>query len=124
MADDWVRLCRGREFDLSPPEICVHFADGRAHRVQVEERLDAYHLSAVVVRRAVVESLPDLPIKIWRRNRESTLVTYRIDQKRRLVGEAWVPRAGVTPEEMQLYVRTLAEECDRLEYLLTGKDRE
>jgi hypothetical protein len=40
------------------------------------------------------------------------------------VGEAWIPKAGLTESEFQLYVRTLAIEADRFEYALTGRDSE
>ena len=31
---------------------------------------------------------------------------------------------GLSPAELAVYVRQVAAECDRLEYLLTGEDRE
>lgn len=46
------------------------------------------------------------------------------DRRGRLVGEAWVPKAGLTGHEFQLYVRHLAVEADRFEYRLTGRDFE
>jgi len=53
-----------------------------------------------------------------------SLMGFRIDRRGRLVGEAWVPKAGLTGEEFQLYVRHLAVEADRFEYGLTGRDSE
>lgn len=41
-----------------------------------------------------------------------------------IVGEAWVPKAGLAREDFLLYVRRVAAECDLFEYQLTGKDRE
>ena len=35
-----------------------------------------------------------------------------------------VPTATLDREELQLYVETLAKECDRFEYALTGEDVE
>jgi hypothetical protein len=52
------------------------------------------------------------------------LVGFRLDQKGRLVGEAWVPKAGLTRDEFLLYAKRVADECDLFEYHLTGKDRE
>ncbi|HEU5178897.1 MAG TPA: hypothetical protein VFU24_15710, partial [Burkholderiales bacterium] len=60
------------------------------------------------------------PLRAWRRNRSSQLVGFRVDQRGRLVGEAWVPKAGLSAQEFQVYVRRVAAECDRFEYLLTG----
>ena len=68
--------------------------------------------------------MPDLPIQVWLRNRATALVGFRIDSRGRLVGEALVPKAGLTAEEFQIYVRAVAVQCDRLEYLLTGRDQE
>ena len=62
--------------------------------------------------------------RIWKRNRATQLVGFRIDDRSRLVAEAWVLKIGVTPEEFQLYVRTVAKESDRFEFLLTGRDVE
>ena len=49
---------------------------------------------------------------------------FRIDHRGRVVGEAWVPKAGLSAAEFQLYLRTAAVECDRFEYVLTGRDAE
>lgn len=124
MAAEWIRLCRAKDFSIDEPHVDVRFEDERRHRVTVEDEGDAYRISSFVVRQAVVASLPDLPIQLWIRNRSTQLVGFRIDRQQRLVGETWIPKAGVTPEEFQLYVRTVAAECDRLEYVLTGRDTE
>ena len=50
------------------------------------------------------------------------LVGFRIDARGRLIGEAWVPKAGVTSSEFTSYLRAVAAECDRFEYQLTGSD--
>jgi hypothetical protein len=42
----------------------------------------------------------------------------------RLVGEAWVPIAGLNAGEVALCLPTLASSCDCLEYILTGRDEE
>lgn len=52
------------------------------------------------------------------------LVGFRMDQKGRLVGEAWMPKVGLGREEFLLYVRRVASECDLFEYSVTGKDCE
>jgi hypothetical protein len=102
----------------------VKLEDGRQHRIAVEDQGDAYQLTAIVVRQAVVASLPDVPVQAWLRNRATVLVGFRIDRQRRLIAEAWVPKAGLTAEEFQLYLRKLAAEGDRFEYVLTGRDAE
>ena len=124
MADSWVTFCRAKDLKVDGCHIDVTFSDERRHRVTIEDRDDDYLISAFVVRQAVVNSIPDLPLQIWIRNRATQLVGFRIDRSRRLLAEAWVPKPGLTAEEFQLYVRRVAAECDRFEYLLTGRDIE
>ncbi len=124
MAAEWRRLCRAKDLEVDENYIDVKCNGERRQRVAVEDQEEAYMISAVVVRQAVVASLPDLPIQTWLRNRALMLVGFRIDRQHRLVGEAWIPKAGLVAEEFQLYVRMLATECDRFEYALTGKDIE
>ncbi len=124
MAADWGRLCRAKDFEVDESYIEVKCSGERRQRVAVEDQGDAYMISAFVVRQAVAASHPDFPIQAWLRNRALMLVGFRIDRQNRLVGEAWIPKAGLVAEEFQLYVRMLATECDRFEYALTGKDVE
>jgi len=124
MAAEWVRLCRAKHLAVDEPYVDVEFAEGRRHRVSVEDRDGTYLITAFVVRRAVVTSLADLPLRVWLRNRATQLVGFRFDRQSRLVAEAWVPKAGLTAEEFQLYVRVVAAESDRFEYVLTGRDIE
>jgi len=124
MAADWVRFCRAKDLTVIESNIDVRFGDERTHRVTVTDKGDAYLISGLVVRQAVAASIPDLPVRAWVRNRTTQLVGFRIDRRQRLVGEAWLPKVGLTPEEFQLYLRLVASECDRFEYLLTGRDVE
>src|SRR5262245_5759564 len=124
MVADWARFCQSSDLVVDHPHVDITFGDDRRHRVTVQEESDEYILSAIVVRQSTVTSLPDLPLQIWVRNRAASLVGFRIDHRGRLVGEAWVPKAGITESEFQLCVRTLAIEADRFEYALTGRDAE
>lgn len=124
MAADWRRHCTAQDLTAAGDRVEVKFHDGRRHTVVVEELGDRLRLEAIVVRKRHVEESPELSVKAWLRNRRSTLVGFRIDDRRRLIGEAWVPQAGLTTKEFQLYVRSVAAECDRLEFELTGKDEE
>lgn len=81
-------------------------------------------LSAFVVKQSVVNSLPDLPLEIWKRNRTARLVGFRIDRINRIIAECSIPTPGLTCEEFQLYLRTIAVGADRLEFILTGRDQE
>ena len=124
MVADWTPFCEASDLTCDENRIEVAFGDDRSHIVTVETRSDSFILRAIVVRQATVLSHPDLPVQAWLRNRAVSLVGFRIDQKNRLVGEAWIPRVGLTAEEFQLFVRTVAIECDRFEYVLTGRDVE
>jgi len=124
MADNWTHYCCTPDMECGDCHVDVRCGDDRRQRVAVVERDEAYLLSAFVIRRAAVASLPDLPLQVWLRNRVTLLVGFRIDNRRRLVGEALVPKAGLTADEFQTYARAVAVECDRLEYLLTGRDQE
>src|SRR5688572_17913857 len=124
MVADWTPLCRARDLTIHENHVDVTFKDGRRHRVIVTDEGDVYRIRGIVVRRATVTSVPNLPVQIWRRNRTTHLVGFRIDRKMRLVAEAWAAKPGLTVEEFQLYLRTVAAECGRFEYILTGRDVE
>jgi hypothetical protein len=102
----------------------VHIADGRQHRVYCLTEERGWRLKSIVARAAALANIDDVPLRAWRKNRATKLVGFRVDERGRLLGEAWVPRAGITAEEFQLYVRTVAAESDHLEHVLTGADRE
>jgi hypothetical protein len=139
---DWRRLSSAGGLKVSGDEIAVTFRDERQHRVFVDDSASdgrALRVWAVAAPRAAVESAADAAaaankrglgaadlvyLLAWDRNRTSDLVGYKIDKKGRLIGEAWVPMAGLDAAEWAIYVRTLAWSCDRVEYLLTGRDTE
>lgn len=124
MGGKWTQHCRASDLKVDGSHVEVTFSQNRSHRILVEEADDAFHFRAFVVRQRVVSSLYDLPVQIWLRNRVISLVGFRIDPEGRLVGEAWLPKIGLTADEFQLYLRTMAIECDRFEYILTGRDTE
>jgi hypothetical protein len=122
---NWRKMSREAGFSVVGGEIDVTFGDERKHRVTVEERPDRNELRlwAVAARPAMLPDDPNGPhVHAWKRNRLSDLVGFKIDGRGRLIGEAWVPLAGLDAEEWALYVRTVARACDRVEYLLSGRD--
>lgn len=124
MVAKWVRFCQRDDLDVVDSMVEVRFGERRRQRVSVEEHDDEYLLRSFVVRQPNDTSMPDLPVRIWERNRATALVGFRIDGSGCLVGECWVPKAGLLAKEFRLYVRMVAEECDRLEFVLTGSDVE
>ena len=122
---DWLQFCRGAaDVSVDADGVQVIASNQRRHRVGVRETADTYELTGVVARPAALSAVSDVPLRAWRRNRGMQLVGFRIDHRGRLVGEAWVPKAGLGREEFLTYVRRVAAECDLFEYHLTGKDRE
>ena len=119
---DWKKFCCARDISVEEDTIKVFFNNERKHLVRAEEANDELRVWSIIARQAIVAQQKDIQLHIWQRNHISKLVSYRIDGKGRLIGEAWVPKSGLTPDEFGLYVRTVAAECDRLEYLLTGRD--
>ena len=124
MPSEWARFCSAPDLRAVADGIDVRLGGGRHHQVQVTEEPDGWRLSGVVVRAAGLERVASPALKAWERNRSLRLPGFRLDERGRLVGEAWVPKAGVTAEEFQTYVRAVAVECDRFEHTLTGKDVE
>ncbi|CAN5487669.1 hypothetical protein BH09SUM1_BH09SUM1_18860 [soil metagenome] len=128
MGDEWPKYCRARDLAVEGNRVAVSFTSGRSQKVAVTDEGESIRLSAIVAARAtiakMVEKPANLAILAWQRNRATGLVGFRIDERGRLVGEALVPRVGLTAEEFQIYLRTVASECDRFEFLLTGKDVE
>jgi hypothetical protein len=122
MADEWVMLCQADDLTVEGSSIQVRLGESRRQRVTVNDDGQSYALGSIVVRAATASALPDVVIKAWLRNRGTHLVGFRVDERGRLVGEAWVPKAGLSASEFQHYVRTVAIECDRFGYTLTGRD--
>lgn len=124
MSGDWRRFCKTSEFSVEGDAVRVSFSNGRGHLVRVEERAEEYFLSAAVASAKRLESVEQPALFAWTRNRSTWLVGFRVDARGRMVGEAFVPRAGLQVEEFRLSLRAVASECDRLEHLLTGADNE
>jgi hypothetical protein len=120
---DWKRLSREAGLRLSADGITIACGGDRSHIVRVDERAgDAVRLWSIVVSRGAAPS--DAALQAWKINRFRELVGFKVAEYGRVIGECWVPAAGVSAPEWKLYVETLAHACDRLEYLWTGRDVE
>jgi len=118
---DWRIACRAKDFSIDEPYVEVTLIDGRRQRVCVERDGASFRLSTFVVKQGLVAALTDLPLQTWIRNSHAQLAGFRLDRKRRLVAEAWTPTIGLTPEDIRVYLRVLAQAANRFEYALTGK---
>jgi hypothetical protein len=128
MKADWRDWAREAGFTVSAGAVEVRFESGRTQKVAIEDLGDSFLLRSTVVRPAALEELRKLkelqdPLLLaWQRNRAVSLVGFRVDEEGRMVGEGWVVKAGLTAAEFQLHVRTVAAECDRFEFQMTGRD--
>ena len=124
MNPDWRHLCQGEGLRVVGDGVDVSFHDRRHQRVRVVETNGALLIHSVVTGAAATRQVQDPALLAWRRNCLSRVVGLRVDERGRLIGQAWVPLAGLEAHEFQLCVRTVATECDRVEQLLTGRDVE
>ncbi|MGB6219632.1 hypothetical protein [Haloferula sp.] len=120
----WKKLARAKDILIEPKGILVRFADGRSHRVIVIDEADHWILRCLIVRHADATFHPEPMLAAAIRNRQLRLCGLSVDKRGHLWGQCMVPKAGLDADEFQLCARHLAAECDRLEYLLTGRDRE
>lgn len=119
------RLCRDAGFPTADGQMRVDFDNGRGHRLRlIEADAETLRIEAVVCRPAALAEVEQVPLRVWRRNRGTRLVSFRVDHRGAVMGHAWVPRAALTAEELGVYIQAVATECDRFEYLLSGEDRE
>jgi hypothetical protein len=109
---------------IEPKAVLIKFADGRSHRVIVIDQPEHWLLRGLVVRHSATTFDPEPMLAAAKRNRQLRLCGLTVDEKGSLWGQCLVPKAGLDSTEFQLCARHLAAECDRLEYLLTGRDRE
>ena len=100
--------------------------NGRTHNVQIERIEGDYIFSSPVLEARHVtksnEYWRGLAHRAWRRNAMKELVTFAFDDHHRLIGLISQPVTTLDDEELRLYIDTVARECDRFEYILTGKD--
>lgn len=87
---------------------------------------DEYELTSVVLSASEVTATDDgwraLARLAWQRNSDTEIVTFTFDGRDRLVGRIRHPVETLDIEELSLYIHALVRECDRFEYLLSGKD--
>ena len=124
MGSEWLGKCRGQGISVEGDYAVVTFSDDRRHRVRLEDAPDAVRLAAVVIGAAAAAQLPNPLQEAWTRNRGSRLAHFYVDDRGRVVAEAFLPLAGLTRKELVFRLMTLAEECDRFEQKLTGRDVE
>jgi len=125
LSADWKALAREAKLTLDERErLVVTIGEVRKHRIEIRAEDECLRLQGIVVRRANAEWSGITDADLWRINRLRELVGFRFDAKGNIVGESLLPLAKITSEEFGFVVKTLAQACDRMEYLLTGRDVE
>ena len=125
-------LLTAADFRVKGSTVMVSFPNDRKHKVSLAEAPDSWELTGLVLAPNFVtrpdggdDSVRlDLALRAWRRNQTARLCGFRLSVDGALVGEATVPKIGLTPEELRERVRALARACDLLEAHLTGGDSE
>ena len=120
---------RGRQWTRDGDIIRVTLHEGgRSQAIRVSRDEDRYVFRSVVLSASDVTRNDDhwrrIAYRAWRRNASKPLITFAFDDNDRLIGLIEVPAATLDHEELDLYIETLARECDRFEYALTGADTE
>ena len=107
-----------------PGIIRVTFPNGRQQTVRYERRGDRYLFTSRVATEGHLRhvSWKDLSREILRRNRMAKVVAFGVRNWHAV--DAWVEQRASTlrAEKLKFYLRLLAQEADRFEFLLTGKD--
>ena len=118
------RLQWNRRGDIVEVEL---WRSGRRQRVQLDLVDGLYVFRSVVVGTAYVtrtkERWRKLAYRVWRKNSLKDLITFSFDTHDRLIGQIEQPASTLDENELEFYIQTVAEECDRFEYNLTGEDR-
>lgn len=122
MPNDLKHLCRETGLKLKGDLVEIRVNGRRSQKVEVNDDGDGYRAASVVAWPSRLRVLPDPEGFLWSKNRVTPLVTFRIDRRGRAIGEVLIPKAGLDAEEFIFIMNTLAMECDRLEYMITGND--
>jgi hypothetical protein len=123
MVVEWRHLANKSGIRVDERSIEVTFGDQRRQVIYIDHtKSGTIRLWTVVANPSAMNQFDKPLLMAWRRNRVSELVGFTIDRRGRLIGESWVPSETLTTEEWEIQARSVAEACDRLEYLITGKD--
>ena len=117
----------GIEWVVEGDDILVSLsAHGRQQRIHVVREDSQYVFSTVVLASRSTNRTRThkrrLAIRAWTRNAETELVNFTFDRVGRLVAEIRHPADHLDSVELEIYMKLLATEGDRFEYVLTGND--
>ena len=120
---DW-KLAPDHSAAIDGSTITVRLPGNRSQRVRVEVSSERYLFTSTVLgsTRASRFSTLNLAHLVFNANQHTDVVAFSIDGRGRFVGSVEQPVATLDREELRTYLLLLARECDRLEFLLTGRD--
>jgi hypothetical protein len=103
----------------------ISFPNNRQQLIHVRRVDDCYQLTSRIIGSTKAGSMApaDLARLIWDRNRSTDVVEFALDDSGRLVGRIEQVAETLNRNELEFYLTALAQECDRFEYLLTGRDQ-
>ena len=119
-------LAPGTTLQPEPDHVLVTFPSRRTQKILLAAGNQSYVFTSRIIgrRRVANMSWTELARLVWPRNRRTPLVAFMLDPQDRLIGRIDHPTATLDPPELQAILLHLARECDRLEYLLTGRDEQ
>jgi len=106
-------------------EAVISFPNGRTQTIYIRRVGGRYVLTFRVIGSTKAGNIgpADLARRIWIRNRATDVVEFALDETGRLVGRIEQVAETLNHDELEFSLTALAQECDRLEYLLTGRDQ-
>lgn len=123
---DRLRSEKGIEWEMKGADIVVRMTNNRRQQIRVSREGSQYVFSTLVLRASATRCNPDYRCRVarraWARNAKTELVAFTFDRAGRLVGEIRHPADHLDAAELAIYLRILATEGDRFEYVLTGRD--
>ena len=98
--------------------------DGRSQIIHLAQRDRRYRFYSIVAHaNDVNEDRRLLAFRIWRRNGLKPVVLFLLNDRDQVMGLIDQPVGSMHTRELKFYLETLARECDRFEYILTGSDK-
>jgi hypothetical protein len=106
--------------------IRVTFEDGRHQDIAVHGDTYRHAFESIILSCDRVSVLVGDPVQqakyLWHYNRLTDVVAFSLDGNGNLIGRIEQLVQTLNEQELMFYVCRLAEECDRLEFLLTSED--
>lgn len=122
---EWIRT--NKQLTVVVEKSALDIEKVRKQNISITHKNGLFHFSSVVL------SLKNLPssdsnlyqevlFRTMRRNATKPIVSLGVDGYKRIVGRISFPETSASADLVAFYVKMLARECDRFEYVLSGED--